>query len=60
MFAEDAVMATAVLNPLLHHCTILNFHGESYRLKEKRQAGSPLDQPVRAETKARFETSNTT
>ncbi len=48
----DAVIATAVLDRLLHHSTTLNVKGESYRLKEKRKAGlfgrSPA-QPVHAE-----------
>jgi hypothetical protein len=33
------VIATAILDRLLHHSTILNIKGESYRLKEKRKAG---------------------
>jgi DNA replication protein DnaC len=35
----DQVIATAILDRLLHHSTILNIKGESYRLKEKRKAG---------------------
>jgi len=35
----DQVIATAVLDRLLHHSTIINIKGESYRLKEKRKAG---------------------
>jgi len=35
----DAVIATAILDRLLHHSHVLNIRGESYRLKEKRQAG---------------------
>ena len=35
----DTVIASAVLDRLLHHSHILNIRGESYRLKEKRQAG---------------------
>ncbi len=38
VFAGDAVMASAALDRLLHRCTIVNIRGESYRLKEKRQA----------------------
>jgi len=30
----DKVMASAVLNRILHHCTVINVRGESYRLKE--------------------------
>ena len=35
----DAVIATAILDRLLHHATTININGESYRLKEKRKAG---------------------
>lgn len=34
----DEVVATAILDRLLHHSHILNIRGESYRLREKRQA----------------------
>ncbi len=33
------MLATAILDRLLHHSTTLNIKGESYRLKEKRKAG---------------------
>ncbi|RMD65502.1 AAA family ATPase [Candidatus Parcubacteria bacterium] len=36
---NDPVLATAVLDRLLHHATTLNIKGESYRLREKRKAG---------------------
>lgn len=39
VFAGDAVLASAALDRLLHRSTVLNIKGESYRLKEKRQAG---------------------
>lgn len=35
----DQVLATAILDRLLHHATTLNIKGESFRLKEKRKAG---------------------
>ncbi|WP_133637915.1 IS21-like element helper ATPase IstB [Halomonas ventosae] len=35
----DQVIATAILDRLLHHSTTLNIKGESYRLKDKRRAG---------------------
>jgi DNA replication protein DnaC len=35
----DQIIATAILDRLLHHSTIVNIKGESYRLKEKRKAG---------------------
>ena len=39
VFAGDGIMASAALDRLLHRCTVVNIRGESYRLKEKRQAG---------------------
>ena len=39
VFAGDAVLASAALDRLLHRSTVINIKGESYRLKEKRQAG---------------------
>ncbi len=33
------MLATAILDRLLHHSTVINIKGESYRLKEKRKAG---------------------
>ena len=35
----DTVIATAILDRLLHHSYVLNIRGESYRLKDKRQSG---------------------
>jgi len=35
----DEVVATAILDRLLHHSHIVTIKGESYRLKEKRRAG---------------------
>lgn len=35
----DAVIATAILDRLLPHSHVLNIRGESYRLREKKQAG---------------------
>lgn len=36
---NDPVIATAILDRLLHYATTLNIKGESYRLREKRRAG---------------------
>ena len=33
------MIASAILDRLLHHSHVLNIRGESYRLREKRQAG---------------------
>ena len=35
----DRVIATAILDRLLHHATTLNIRGNSYRLKDKLKAG---------------------
>lgn len=35
----DSVLATAILDRLLHHSTTINIKGESYRIKEKKKAG---------------------
>jgi DNA replication protein DnaC len=39
-FAGDAVLTAAMLDRLLHHSTVVAIEGESYRLKDKRRAGS--------------------
>lgn len=35
----DPVLATAVLDRLLHHCHVINIRGNSYRLKDKIKTG---------------------
>jgi len=35
----DTIIATAILDRLLHYSTVINIKGESYRLKEKQRAG---------------------
>ena len=60
IFAGKSVIASALLDRLLHHSTTLNIKGETYRLKEKRRAGllgrtPPLSEkekelPIEAET----------
>jgi len=35
----DAVIATAILDRLLHHSYVINIRGDSYRLREKKRAG---------------------
>jgi len=48
----DAVVATAILDRLLHHCSVITIRGDSYRLREKRRAGllqgagTTLNQPT--------------
>jgi DNA replication protein DnaC len=44
----DPVVATAILDRLLHHSQVITIRGDSYRLREKRRSGlikaAPLDQ----------------
>jgi DNA replication protein DnaC len=35
----NAIIATAILDRLLHHSVVVNIKGESYRLREKQKAG---------------------
>jgi len=45
------VIASAILDRLLHHSITINIKGESFRLKEKLKAGllkSKLDGPIDA------------
>ena len=37
----DPVLASAVLDRILHHSTTVNIKGESYRLRVRRKAGTP-------------------
>lgn len=49
----DPVIATAILDRLLHHAHVINIRGDSYRLKERRRAGiigSPYGRAERAES----------
>jgi DNA replication protein DnaC len=55
IFAGDSVIASAILDRLLHHSTTINNKGESYRLKDKRRAGliqSPTTLPQGGDTMA--------
>ena len=36
---SDAVIATAMLDRLLHHAHVINIRGETYRLKDRAKAG---------------------
>lgn len=58
---NDHVLATAILDRLLHHATTLNIKGESFRLKEKRKAGllgtqQPSPQPTQQEQATALDT----
>ena len=35
----DPVVATAILDRMLHHSHVVTIRGESYRLREKRRSG---------------------
>jgi DNA replication protein DnaC len=47
----DPVVATAILDRLLHHSHVITIRGDSYRLKEKRRSGL-LQKPAAVEQKA--------
>lgn len=40
VFSGDGVIATAILDRLLHHSHVISIRGESYRLRDKRKAGT--------------------
>jgi DNA replication protein DnaC len=39
VFSGDQIIATAILDRLLHHATTIAIKGDSYRLKDKKKAG---------------------
>ena len=39
VFAGDKIVTSAILDRVLHHSHVINIQGDSYRLKEKKQAG---------------------
>ena len=43
----DQVMASAVLDRILHHCTTVNIRGESYRLKDRKKNSLPTFREVK-------------
>lgn len=45
VFADDAVLASAALDRLLHRSTVVTIRGESYRLREKKKSGVSLSDP---------------
>ena len=49
----DPIIATAILDRLLHHSSTVNIRGDSYRLKERRKAGLvPLKEPPQLDSPA--------
>jgi len=44
-FVGDPVLATAILDRLLHHSVTINIRGESYRLRSRKKAGLRLGLP---------------
>jgi DNA replication protein DnaC len=45
IFAGDEVLTAAILDRLLHHGTVINIRGRSYRLRDKLQAGTVVATP---------------
>jgi DNA replication protein DnaC len=41
----DEVLATAILDRLLHHCDVISINGPSYRLKDRHLTPPPADRP---------------
>ena len=56
----DPVVATAILDRLLHHSTVITIRGDSYRLREKRRSGllpktgSSSEQPIAPTERGQF------
>ena len=42
IFAGDEVLTAAILDRPLHHGSIINIRGQSYRIKDKLKSGSPI------------------
>ena len=42
----DPVVATAILDRLLHHSHVVTIRGDSYRLREKRRSGLLKAEPI--------------
>ena len=53
-FASDAVLTAAMLDRILHHATVVQIAGESYRLKDKRRAGIMASRRQRRQTPRRM------
>lgn len=51
VFAGDEVLTAAILDRLLHHGTVVNIRGRSYRLREKLQAGTLGSSATKTETR---------
>ena len=45
----DPVVATAILDRLLHHSHVVTIRGDSYRLREKRRSGLLKSEPLAQE-----------
>ena len=43
---NDTVIATAVLDRLLHHAHVVNIRGDTYRLKDRLKTGVNIVPPV--------------
>ena len=43
---SDKILATALLDRLLHHAHVVNIRGQTYRLRERLKAGVQLVPPA--------------
>lgn len=58
VFSGDQIIATAILDRLLHHGTTIAIKGESYRLKDKKRAGVMQDPKTEEESQEGGSVSN--
>ena len=56
VFAGDEVVTAAILDRLLHHGTVINIRGKSYRLRDKLQAGTVIAPQVSIPTQEKATT----
>jgi hypothetical protein len=49
---EDEILATALLDRLLHHAEVLAINGHSYRMKDRLSPGTSFSQPGGVRQKA--------
>ena len=45
----DPVMTSAVLDRMLHHAYVVNIRGESYRMRERKDAGMYQSPPIKTQ-----------
>jgi len=56
----DPVVATAILDRLLHHSHVITIRGDSYRMREKRRSGLIKPAPLHGQALAQSPTNSVT